>query len=110
MHSAAAIEKKYGLEKYPDKPAELNDGIFHLLLLQEATQKEQVRKRKVNAINISVKRSVSGKFIAACLGNAKYRYAVETALKASTCAVAVFQRSRFIHVLHDMGIPDESIT
>jgi len=110
MHTSAVVAKKYGLEQYLDMPDELNDAIFRLLLLQETIQIEHARKMKVNASNIFVRRPVTGKFIASCSGNAKYRYAVETALKASTSTIAVFQRSRFIRVLLNMGIPNDSIT
>jgi len=110
MHTSTGIAKKYGLEQYLDKPAEMNDAIFRLLLLQETSQVEQARKRKANTSEIIVKRPVAGKFVASCCGDAMYRYAVEMALKASTQTIAVFHRSRFVSVLQSMGIPNDSIT
>jgi hypothetical protein len=73
-------------------------------------QLEQSRVMKINAVNISVRRPVTGKFVATCSGQEKYRYAVETALKASTFTVAVFQRSLFINILRNMGVPEGSIS
>lgn len=110
MESSESLAKRHGLEHYLQKPAELNDEIFTLLLLQETMQLERTRTMKKNAVNISVRRPVTGKFIATCSGKEKYRYAVETALKASTFTVAVFQRSLFISMLRNMGIPEESIS
>jgi hypothetical protein len=110
MESSESLAKKHGLEHYLQKPAQLNDAIFNLLLLQETMQLEQSRVMKINAVNISVRRPVTGKFVATCSGQEKYRYAVETALKASTFTVAVFQRSLFINILRNMGVPEGSIS
>ena len=110
MGTAAELAKKYGLEKYLDKPGDLNDAIFNLMLLQETVQLEQARKMKDGATAVSVKRSAQGSFIAACTGDKAYRYAVETALKAGTTVIAVFQRRRFIGVLRSMGVPEGKIT
>ncbi len=110
MESSESLAKKHGLGHYLQKPAELNDAIFNLLLLQETIQLERSRMMKINAVNISVRRPVTGKFIATCSGQEKYRYAVETALKASTFTVAVFQRSLFINMLRNMGIPEDAIS
>jgi hypothetical protein len=110
MESSENLAKRQGLEHYLDKPAALNDTIFNLLLLQETIQLEQARKMKVNAVHISVRRPVTGKFTASCSGQGKYRYAVEMALKASTSTVAVFQRSLFTGMLRNMGIPEDSIS
>ncbi len=109
METAAELAKKYGLERYLDKPAELNDAIFHLMLLQETIQFEQARKMKVGAAAITAKRSAHGTFIAACSGDKTYRYPVETALKSGTTVIAVFQRRRFISVLRSMGVPEDKI-
>lgn len=112
MGNAVDLAKKYDLEHYLDKPAELNETILRLLLLQETIQIEQSQKlkfRKSNAETISAKRSVHGSFIAACTGDRTYRYAVETALKAGTTILSVFQRSRFVNVLRSMGVPEEKI-
>lgn len=112
METAADLAKKYGLERYLDKPAELNDAIFNLMLLQETMQLEQARKKKADrpdAVTISAKRPAHGKFVAACSGDVTYRYAVETALKAGTTVIAVFQRSRFVRVLRSMGVPEDRI-
>jgi hypothetical protein len=110
MESSESLAQRHGFEHYLEKPAELNDAIFSLLLLQETMQLERTRMVKINAVNISVRRPVTGKFIATCAGQEKYRYAVETALKASTFTVAVFQRSLFINILRNMGIPEDSIS
>ncbi len=109
METAAELAKRLGLEQYLDKPGELNKAIFNLMLLQETLQMEQARKMKVNAKSILIKRSAHGKFIAACSGDPAYRYAVETALKAGTTVIPVFQRSRFINLLRGMGIPEDRI-
>ncbi len=112
MYTSAALAKKFGLEQYLDRSAELNDAIFKLLLLQETIQLEKFRKKNreaPGAAPVTVRRVAYGKFIAACSGDPKYRYAVETALKASTDTVAVFQRSRFAGVLRSMGIPEDKI-
>ena len=110
METAAELAKKYGLEQYLDKPAELNEAIFNLMLLQETIQFEQARRMKVGATAVSIKRSAQGSFIAACTGDKAYRYAAETALKAGTTVLAVFQRKRFISVLRSMGVPEDEIT
>jgi hypothetical protein len=113
METAAELAKKYNLEQYLNKPGELNNAIFNLMLLQETVQLEQSRKLKFIKSNIemiSVSRTAHGKFIAACSGDRKYRYAVETALKTSTTVIAVFQRGRFINVLRSMGLPEDKIT
>lgn len=112
METAADLAKKYGLERYLDKPAELNEAIFSLMLLQETIQLEQARKKKdgrPDVATISVKRPAHGKFVAACSGDGRYRYAVETALKAGTAVIAVFQRGRFVRVLRSMGVPEDRI-
>ncbi len=109
METALELAKKYGLEHYLDKPAELNDAIFNLMLLQETIQIEQARKMKVGAVTITAKRSAHGMFIAACSGDKTYRYAAETAIKAETTVVAVFQRKRFVGVLRSMGVPEDKI-
>ncbi len=109
METAAELAKRLGLEQYLDKPAELNSAILNLMLLQETLQMEQARKMKVNAQAISIKRSARGKFVAACAGDPAYRYAVETALKAGTTVIPVFQRSRFVNLLRSMGIPEDRI-
>lgn len=112
MESAADLAKRHGLEKYLDRPAELNDAIFNLMLLQETMQLEQAQRLKVRDAGtdtITSKRSVHGKFIAGCTGEKQYRYAVETALRASTAIVAVFQRRLFISMLNRMGVPEDRI-
>lgn len=109
MESAQSYAREQGLEHYLDKPDVLNDMIFRLMLLQETIQIEQAQKMKLGAKTITAMRAVHGKFIAACKGDEKYRYAVETALRASTATVAVFQRSRFLHTLRSMGVPEDKI-
>ena len=112
MYTAAALAKKYGLEEYLDKPAELNRAIFNLLLLQETIQMEQARKQPRDPAQeepITVRRLATGKYRVAVVGDVKYRYAVETALKASTDVLAVFQRARFVSMLRTIGIPDDII-
>lgn len=109
METAAELAKKFGLERYLDKPVELNDAIFNLMLLQETNQLEQARKMKVGATAIAARRSAHGTFIVSCSGDKTYRYAVETALKAGTSVIAVFQRRRFIGVLRSMGVPEDKI-
>jgi hypothetical protein len=72
MDSAADLAKRHGLEKYLDRPAELNDAIFNLMLLQETMQLEQAQRLKVRGAGtdtITSKRSVHGKFIAGCTGD-----------------------------------------
>jgi len=112
MHTAAGLAKKYNLEHYLDKPAELNEAIFNLMLLQETIQLEQAKKQRrddAGALSLSAKRTASGSFVAACGGDATYRYAVETALRAGTAVIAVFLRGRFVGVLRSMGVPEEKI-
>ena len=109
METAAELAKKYGLERYLDQPVELNDAIFNLMLLQETSQLEQTRKMKVGAAAITTKRSAHGTFIVACSGDKTYRYPVETALKAGTTVIAVFQRRRFVGVLRSMGVPEDKM-
>lgn len=112
MHTAAGLAKKFGLEQYLGQPGPLNEMIFSLMLLQETIQLEHARKSKrerPDAVGISVRRAAYGKFIAVSSGDEKYRYAVETALKASTEVISVFQRSRFVKLLRSMGVPDDKI-
>ena len=109
METASELAKKYGLEQYLDRPADLNEAIFRLLLLQETMQMDQARKMKVGASRISVQRVVQGSFIAASSGDKLFRYAVETALKNGTFTVAVFQRKRFAGALRSFGVPEEKI-
>jgi hypothetical protein len=112
MKSASVLAQQYGLEEYLNKPDELNKAILRLMLLQETIQLEQARKKKRENPDqpaISCKRIASGKLIAECIGDVKYRYAVETSLKASTTLVSLFHRSRFISVLRSMGVPEEKI-
>jgi hypothetical protein len=109
METAVELAKRLDLEYYLDKPDELNNAIFNLMLLQETLQMEQARRMKISARTISIKRSAHGKFIIACSGDPAYRYAVETALKAGTAVIPVFQRSRFIKMLRSMGIPENRI-
>ncbi len=109
METAVELAKRLDLEYYLDKPDELNDAIFNLMLLQETLQMEQARRMKINARTISIKRNAHGKFIIACAGDPTYRYAVETALKAGTAVIPVFQRGRFIKMLRSMGIPENRI-
>lgn len=110
MHTAAGLAKKFGLEGYLGKPAELNAAIFNLMLLQETIQLEHERKSRRDSPqsgSAAVKRIAYGKFIASCRGDERYRYAVETALKASTDILAVFQRDKFLKVLNSMGVPED---
>lgn len=112
METAADLAKRHGLEKYLDRPDELNDAIFNLMLLQETMQLEQAQRLKVRDAGtgtITSKRSVHGKFIAGCTGEKQYRYAVETALRASTAIIAVFQRRLFISMLNRMAVPEDRI-
>jgi len=109
METAAELAKKYGLERYLDRPAELNDIIFHLMLLQETIQLEQSRKMKIGAAAITTRRSAHGAFFVACSGDKTYRYPVETALQAGTTVIAVFQRRRFIGVPRSTGVPEDKI-
>jgi hypothetical protein len=113
METASFFAKKNGLEQYLDKPVELNSLIFKLLVLQETVQAEEARKSKSDrpdAASISVRRTAQGKFTAACAGDATYRYAVETALRASTIIAPLFQRGRFVNALRSMGVPEERIS
>ena len=113
MYTSAGLAKKYNLEFYLDKPAELNQTILNLMLLQEAIQLEHARKKKhedAEAAFISIRRIAYGKFMASCSGSEMYRYAVETALKAATDTVAVFQRNRFVRALRSMGVPEDKIS
>jgi len=112
MQTAAGLAKRCGLEHYLDKPAELNDAIFNLLLLQETIQMEQaqrMRRDEPGAASIAIQRTAYGTFTAACAGDGRYRYAVETALRSGTTVIALFQRSRFVSVLRSMGIPEDAI-
>lgn len=112
MSTSSALAKKYGFESYLDKPAELNSAIFNLLLLQETIQLEKFQKnkaRKPDSNVISVRRIAYGKFTVSCSGDERYRYAVETAMKASTDTISMFQRARFVAVLKSMGLPEEKI-
>jgi hypothetical protein len=110
MESSQSQARKHGLDHYLNKPDELNDLIFKLMLLQETIQIEQAQKMQLNAKTISTKRTVHGKFVAASKGDEKYQYAVETALRTSTAIVAVFQRRLFIQTLRSMGVPEEKIS
>jgi len=112
MDNAIDLAKKYGLEHYLGKPSELNEAIFQLLLLQETIQIEQSRTlafRTSDVETVSLRRNTHGAFISASTGDKKYRYAVETALKAGTTILAVFQRGRFVSILRSMGVPEENI-
>jgi hypothetical protein len=109
METAAEFAKKYGLEQYLDKPDDLNDAIFNLMLLQETVHLERARNMKIGATAVSVKRSAQGSFIVTCTGDKAYSYAVETALKAGTTVIAVFQRRLFIGMLRSMGVPEDKI-
>jgi hypothetical protein len=109
--SASILAKQYRLEHYLGKPEELNETIFRLLLLQETLQLEQARKKESPAENvITVTRKAAGKFSATCRGDARYRYAAETALKQATATIPVFQRVRFILTLRSMGVPESIIS
>ncbi len=112
METASVFAKKHDLEQYLDKPAELNGLIFKLLVLQETLQSEAARKARRDrpaSAEISVRRIAQGKFTVACSGDAAYRYAVETALRASTLVAPLFQRGRFMNALRSMGVPEERI-
>jgi hypothetical protein len=112
MYTSVALAKKYGLEHYLDKPDDLNRAIFNLLLLQETLQMEQARKQRRDCPDeemISIRRVATGKFSARAVGDIRYRYAVETALRASTDILAVFHRARFMNMLRNVGIPDDII-
>lgn len=112
MESASYFAKKHGLEQYLEKPDELNDMILKLMVLQEAMQAEESRKKRTEGQEretIAVRRTAAGKFTARCTGDAAYRYAVVTALQGTTALVPLFQRGRFISLLRKMGIPEERI-
>jgi hypothetical protein len=112
MESASYFAKKHGLEKYLDKPDELNELILKLMVLQETLQAEGARKNRAGEQGreaILVRRTAAGKFTARCSGDAAYRYAVTTALQGSTALVPIFQRGRFISLLKKMGVPEERI-
>jgi len=112
METAAGLAKRCGLEHYLDKPAELNEAIFNLLLLQETLQMEQAQRKRRDepgAAAVSIVRTAQGTFMAATAGDGRYRYAVETALRSSATVIAVFQRARFISMLRSMGIPEDAI-
>ncbi len=112
METASLFAKRHGLEDYLEKPAELNELIFRLLVLQETMQAEQARKLggvPSAAPLISARRTVHGKFTAACRGDKTYRYAVETALRSATTVSPLFQRGRFVKALRSMGVPEERI-
>ncbi|HTG02270.1 MAG TPA: hypothetical protein VK654_16940 [Nitrospirota bacterium] len=106
MESSKELARRFGLERYLYEPDALNEMIFKLMMLQETIQMEAAQKVKLHAKNVIVKRSVHGKYVAHCRGDGKYRYAVETALRASTTVIPVFQRSRFVRMLCDMGLSD----
>jgi hypothetical protein len=113
METAACFARKHGLEQYLDKPAELNETILRLLVLQEALHGEQARKAagaRPGDAAIAVRRKAIGAFTVRCSGDQAYRYAVETALKGSTATVALFQRGRFFTLLRQLGVPDERIS
>jgi len=61
-------QRKHGLEKYLDKPAELNDANLYLMhAAKETIQIEQAQRLKIHGSGtetIMSKRSVHGKFIA----------------------------------------------
>ncbi len=46
METASYFAKKHGLEAYLEKPAELNELIFKLLVLEETLQMELARTRE----------------------------------------------------------------
>jgi len=111
METAAYFARKHGLEQYLDRPAELNELILKLLVLQETMQREQARmsgdERAGQAIR--VRRKAFGSFTIRCHGDASYRYAAETALKGSTATVPVFQHGRFTALMRQMGVPEDRI-
>ena len=112
MYTSAALAKKLGLEHYLDKPADLNRAIFNLMLLQETIQLEQAREKRRDlpaSETISIRKIATGKFTAGAMGDTRLRYAIETALKASTDILAVFHRARFVNMLGNIGIPDTII-
>lgn len=110
METASYFARKHGLEQYLDDPALLNDTILRLLVLQEAMQNEAGRRRAAEPAgsgDIVVRRTVVGAFTARRSGDLDYRYAVETALRAATAPVPLFQRARFIDMLKGMGVPGD---
>ncbi len=110
--TANVFAKKHGLEHYLEKPDELNEMIIKLLILQEAMQAESERKTRTKEPgrkDISIRRTAGGKFTARCYGEETYRYAVITALQASTTLVPFFQRGRFVSLLGKMGVPGDRI-
>ena len=112
METASYFARKHRLEHYLDDPALLNETILRLLVLQEAMQNEGHRKgggERAGSGTISVRRSVAGAFTARCCGDPSYRYAVETALRASTASVPLFQRGRFTDLLTSRGVPGDRI-
>ena len=112
METASYFAKKHGLEHYLDKPTELNEMILKLLVLQETLQDEALRERRragSSGDTLSVARPVTGRFTASCAGDKTYQYAVETALRAATAPVPLFQRGRFEGLLRKMGVPEDRI-
>ncbi len=113
MESASVFAKKHGLERYLEKPDELNEMIVKLLVLQEAMQAESEQSmlaKEPGSQAISIRRTAGGKFTARCFGEGAYRYAVATALQDSTALVPLFQRARFVSLLRKMGVPEGRIT
>ena len=112
METAAYFARKHGLEGYLERPAELNEMILRLMVLQEAMQREQARKADHELSGrgaVTVRRKTIGSFTVRCMGDPAYGYAAETALKESTATVALFQRGRFVSLLRRMGVPAERI-
>jgi hypothetical protein len=112
MHTASSFAKKNGLERFLDRPGELNEMIFKLLVLQETMQAEQARRSAAaerGAASISVRRNVLGKFTARCSGDALYRYAVEMAIRNATTVIPLFQRRLFASTLRSMAVPEGNI-
>jgi hypothetical protein len=112
METASYFARKHGLERFLDDPAELNEVILKMMVLQETMQGEQERRSKgerAGAGIIEVRRKAIGRFTARCSGDPAYRYAVETALKGSTATVALFQRGRFVTLLRQLGVPEDRI-
>jgi hypothetical protein len=112
METAAYFARKHGLERYLDRPEDLNEMILKLLVLQETLQREQERgsmKESDGTGPITVRRTAAGRFSARCTGALAYRYAVETALKASTMTIPLFHQGRFTSMLRRMGVPEERI-
>lgn len=110
METAAEMAKRFGLEQYLDRPAELNELILRLLLLQETMQFEAGARLRNSADAggaISVRREAAGKFVVHCQGDPAYRYAVETALKGATSLIPCFHLKRFSGLLARMGVPPE---